>query len=105
MPLALSTTSMPWAKACLPPPTTLERSRNRAGIFPVSGPLFMVATSLPLACLTDEAPPAALKPSTAPAFLAKLIAAIDVPPRDRTTATMDRISEGEGRLRISAPPR
>src|SRR3954469_14390238 len=78
---------------------------KRPGIRPLALPARAVATSLPAATLSGVRADTALLPSTAPALRAKSTAAIAVPDRATTRATIATTIAGDGVLRrIGTPP-
>ena len=94
-PAWLSTVRRYFDSVCVPPRMT--PSRKRAGIWPLPLPPVEVATSLPAAERSDALAPTALLPSTAPAFWAKLTAAMAVPDRATTSAMTATTMAGDGR--------
>ena len=94
-PAWLSTVRRYFDRVIVPPRMT--PSRKRAGIWPLPLPPVEVATSLPAAERSEALAPTALLPSTAPAFWAKLTAAMAVPDSATTRAMTATTMAGDGR--------
>src|SRR5262245_50505374 len=101
-PVWLSTTSCERANEGMKPSPLTTSATNLPGSVPAPVPPALVATSLPRAPATDELEPTALKPST---DVAAIFDAATADPVDAiTTAMIETINDGEGRLILMRCP-